>query len=107
MGTRGWLLIAVLLAVLAVPAALASGTAPTAGADATAATSTTVIVASGAPVPVPQLPPTRIGPFVGPAEGSGLRAAWWLLILGGIQVVALMVLTRRTRARVRVGRDNP
>jgi hypothetical protein len=66
---------------------------------------TTVQVASGAPVP--QAPAPRIGPFRGAASGSGVRAAWWLLVIGGAQVVALMFITRRNRARVPLVDDRP
>ncbi len=66
---------------------------------------TTVQVASGAPVPQANTP--RIGPFRGAASESGVRAAWWLLVIGGAQVVALMLITRRTRARVPVADDGP
>jgi hypothetical protein len=66
---------------------------------------TTAQVASGAPVPQANAP--RIGPFRGTASESGVRAAWWLLVIGGAQVAALMLITRRSRSRVPVADDGP
>lgn len=96
---------------------LASPVASAAAPDQTdgGAPTTTVIVASEAPVPQspslqspsPQAPSPRIGPFRGVASEPGVRAAWWLLIIGGGQVLALMFLTRRSRARVLAADDRP
>jgi hypothetical protein len=103
-GKRRWLLVVCTwgLALFAF-ASPAVATAPVSGAS--DGPTTTVEVASGAPVP--QLPGLRIGPFRGTAGESGFRAAWWLLIIGGGQVVALMLLTRRARARIPVVDDVP
>jgi hypothetical protein len=68
-------------------------------------TTTTVLVASGGPAP--QAPGPRIGPFRGTTTESGVRAAWWLLVIGGAQVLALLVITRRSRARLPLDDDAP
>jgi hypothetical protein len=60
------------------------------------------LVASGPPVPqrtATRGPAPRIGPFRVTAE-VGVRAAKWLLLVGGVQVVALMIVTRRARSRL-------
>ena len=88
------------LVVLGVAFLVGSATAVHAtdsGADGAAATTTT-LVASGAPVPGGGVP--RVGPLdagVGATQGHGV---WWLFALGALQVVALVVMTRRSRARL-------
>jgi hypothetical protein len=94
---RVLLLVSVFCLVVA-PATSAVATSPPVD-----ATSTSVQVASGAPVP--QSP--RIGPFREAAGESGVRAAWWLLVIGGAQVVALVLVTRRARARLPLRDDAP
>jgi hypothetical protein len=101
--TRLLLFVCACCVALVSMAPLAAATAPDSGTS--EGSTTTVQVASGAPVP--QSPPPRVGPFRGVASESGVRAAWWLLVVGGAQVVALMFITRRARARVPLSDDRP
>jgi hypothetical protein len=82
--------------VFVAPASAQAAAPPASQTGAEPVTSSTLVASEA---PVPQHPVPRIGPFRGSAEVR-VRAARWLLLLGGVQVVALMVVTRRARSRV-------
>jgi hypothetical protein len=72
------------------------------------APTTTVQVASEAPSPgaaVADAP--RVGPLDAAVGGTPSRGVWWLFGLGGLQVVGLLVMTRRSRARLSVPDATP
>ena len=62
---------------------------------------TTVQVASEAPTPGAAVADSpRVGPLDAAVGGTPGRGVWWLFGLGGLQVVGLFVMTRRSRARL-------
>ncbi len=67
--------------------------------DADPATTTTVVASDG-PVRNPGGPSAEIGPVVVPTEGSSFSGAWWLVAFGGVQLIGLLLITRRARSRL-------
>ena len=61
----------------------------------------TTAVASEGPVPNnPGGPSPEIGPIVVPTESSAFSGAWWLVAFGGVQLIGLLLITRRARSRL-------
>ncbi|MFM2076617.1 MAG: hypothetical protein RJA49_507 [Actinomycetota bacterium] len=69
--------------------------------SATAAAPSTTAVASEGPVPNnPGGAAPEIGPIVVPTESSAFSGAWWLVAFGGVQLIGLLLITRRARSRL-------
>ena len=68
--------------------------------DDVSATSTTAVASEGPVANNPGGPNPEIGPIVVPTESSSFSGAWWLVAFGGVQLIGLLLITRRARSRL-------